>query len=63
MAHEGSHLPDTAEGVHVVEYVDRDVKGEIAGDPMFSRRARRLGARGFALGPWGFWVSKVVAAK
>ncbi len=47
----------------MVEYVDRDVKGEIAGDPMFSRRARRLGARGFALGPWGFWVSKVVAAK
>ena len=46
-----------------VEYVDRDVKGEIAGDPMFSRRARRLGARGFALGPWGFWVSKVVVAK
>ena len=55
--------PEGASRVHVVEYVDRDVQGEIAGDPMFSRRARRLGARGFALGPWGFWVSKVVAAE
>ena len=44
------------------EDADRDVKGEIADTPMFSRRARRSGGRGFVLGPWGCWVSKVATA-
>ena len=38
---------------------DRDVRGAAAQNPLFSRRTLRSGPLGFALGPWGFWISRV----
>lgn len=39
---------------------DRDVKGDISSSPLFSKASCLIGERGFELGPWGFWISKVV---
>lgn len=38
---------------------DRDVKGHLADAPLLARDAERIGARSFALGPWGFFVVRV----
>jgi len=38
---------------------DRDVKGTIAPEPLFVRDASYSPDGGFAIGPLGWWISKV----
>jgi len=42
---------------------DRGVRGAVAPEPLFARDARPSGPRSFALGPWGFWISRVEQAR
>ena len=41
------------------EEVDRDVKGEIADEPLLAHGVRKTGPRSFALDPWGYAVFPV----
>jgi len=52
--------PDDIPNYLEVPRVDRSVKGALAEKPLLSRRAERVGARGFRLGAFGFAVYEVV---
>ena len=43
----------------VVEGLDRNVRGTIASEPLFARKATRTGVRRYKLGPYGFAIVNV----
>lgn len=40
---------------------DLNVHGSVSATPILSRSAEHAAGNGFALGPWGWWISEVVA--
>lgn len=53
-------VPDNSiQSYIVVEGLDRNVRGTIASEPLFARKATRTGVRRYKLGPYGFAIVNV----